>query len=516
MLRRVTGDELRLAEPLAALSITTDLAMGQEPEKAVRTCVVAVHLARELDLPEATVRDVYYASLLQHLGCTAPNHEETYLSGDDLESRPQAERTDAGSPGEMLGLVAAVGRGTGARRVWYLARTLSAGKDGSRRIYRAICEVAAHMAERLRLGEEVRTALFHNIERWDGKGEPQGVSGEDVAVPARITAVATQAVIFDRLGGPDAAVEIVRRRSGGWFDPEVAEAFEQVGPSVLRHLDGADVWAEVLAVEPEPVRRIPDRDLTDVARAFGDLVDLKTPFTLGHSSGVADLAEGAAGALGLPEPAATGRAALLHDLGRVVVSNRVWEKPSTLTATEWEQVRLHPYHTQRILSRSTALEPLARPAGMHHERQDGSGYHHGAAGPEVPTVARVIAAADVFQAMTQDRPHRAALAQEAAAEAVMTEATDGGLDVECARAVLDAAGHRTRRPPGTWPAGLSDREVEVLRLVARGLSNKEVARQLSISARTAEHHIQHVYTKVGVSTRAAVALFAMEHDLMRR
>jgi HD-GYP domain-containing protein (c-di-GMP phosphodiesterase class II) len=509
-------DELRLAEPLAALSITTDLAMGQEPEKAVRTCVVAVHLARGLNLPGPTVRDVYYASLLQHLGCTAPNHEETYLSGDDLEGRPQAERTDAGSPSEMLGLVAAVGRGTGARRVRYLARTLAAGKEGSRRIYRAICEVGAHMAERLRLGEEVRTALFHIIERWDGKGEPGGVSEEDIALPARITAVATQAVIFDRLGGPDAAVEIVRRRSGGWFDPEVAEAFEQVGPSVLRYLDDADVWAEVLAVEPEPVRRIPDRELTDVARAFGDLVDLKTPFTLGHSSGVAGLAEGAAGALGLPEPVATGRAALLHDLGRVVVSNRVWEKPSTLTATEWEQVRLHPYQTERILSRSTALEPLARLAGMHHERQDGSGYHHGAAGPEVPTAARVIAAADVFQAMTQDRPHRAALAEEAAAEAVMTEAANGQLDVECARAVLDAAGHRARRPPAAWPAGLSDREVEVLRLVARGLSNKEVARKLSISPRTAEHHIQHVYTKVGVSTRAAVALFAMEHDLLRR
>jgi HD-GYP domain-containing protein (c-di-GMP phosphodiesterase class II)/DNA-binding CsgD family transcriptional regulator len=514
----MAGDDLRLAEPLAALSLTTDLAMGQEIEKALRTCLMATRLARAMDLPEAEVRDIYYTALLQHLGCTATNHEETYLFGDELSGRAQAERTDIGNTRETLALMATVGRGTGLGRVRHLARTVSAGREANRTIFRAICEVGARMAERLHLGEAVRTGLFHSIERWDGKGEPQGLSGEDISLLARVTQVATQAVIFDRLGGPEAAVEMVRRRSEGWFDPKVVEVCERIGSQVLGRLAEADVWSDVLEAEPEPVRQIPEAELDDVARAFADMVDLKTPFTLGHSSGVAELAEQAAGKLRLSvgDITAIRRAALFHDLGRVAVSNITWEKAGTLTATQWEQVRIHPYHTERILARSAALRPLARPAGMHHDRQDGSGYHHGASGGEIPIHSRLIAAADAFQAMTQDRPHRAPLPVESAAEAVMTDATDGRLDLECVRAVLEAAGHHTREVRTTWPGGLSDREVQVVRLVARGLSNKEIAARLFISPRTAEHHVQHVYAKIGVSTRAAAALYAMEHDLLGR
>jgi HD-GYP domain-containing protein (c-di-GMP phosphodiesterase class II) len=193
----------------------------------------------------------------------------------------------------------------------------------------------------------------------------------------------------------------------------------------------------------------------------------------------------------------------------------VWERPGALSSAETEQVRLHPYWTERVLARSAALAPLARMAGMHHERQDGSGYHHGAAAQQVPAGARVLAAADVYQAMTQDRPHRAALDPAEAAGQVEAAARSGRLDPECAAAVIEAAGQRRVRARGTWPAGLSDREVEVLRLVARGLSNRQVADALVISTRTAEHHVQHIYTKIGGSTRAAAALFAMEHGLLR-
>jgi HD-GYP domain-containing protein (c-di-GMP phosphodiesterase class II) len=231
---------------------------------------------------------------------------------------------------------------------------------------------------------------------------------------------------------------------------------------------------------------------------------------------VAELAEGAARALGLPaaEAAAVRRAGLLHDLGRVGVSNRVWEKPGALTEGDWEQVRLHPYHSERILARAPALAPLARLAGMHHERQDGSGYHRQAAGPAVPLVARLLAAADAYQAMTQERPYRPALAPAAAAEQLSAEAGRGRLDGEAVRAVLEVAGHRPIRARSVWPAGLSDREVEVLRLIARGASYREVARDLAISPKTAEHHIEHIYNKLGVSTRAAATMFAMEHDLV--
>jgi HD-GYP domain-containing protein (c-di-GMP phosphodiesterase class II) len=300
-------------------------------------------------------------------------------------------------------------------------------------------------------------------------------------------------------------------------DPDLAAVFERVGTDTLHRLAEADVWTEVLEAEPRPARRIPRTQLDEVAHAFADMVDLIAPFTLGHSAGVARLIEDAAGLLGIPAGDADQlrRAALLHDLGRVAISINVWERPRPLTSTQWEQVRLHPYHSERILARSAVLEPLARLAGMHHERQDGSGYHHGASGAEVPPQARLLAVADTYQAMTQDRPYRAALAPPAAAQELEAATRAGRFDPECARAVIQAAGQRPSRARSPWPQALSDREVEVLRLVARGLSNRQIAATLVISPRTAEHHVQHVYAKIGVSTRAAAAMFAMEHGLLR-
>jgi DNA-binding NarL/FixJ family response regulator len=205
----------------------------------------------------------------------------------------------------------------------------------------------------------------------------------------------------------------------------------------------------------------------------------------------------------------------LHDLGRIGVPNGIWDKPGPLTTAEWEQVRLHSYHSERILSRSSALAPLASLAGMHHERQDGSGYYRQATAATIPNGARVLAAADAYQAMTQERPYRPALTRSAAAEQLRSEAARGRLDPDAVRAILEAAGHAfTRRTRPAWPAGLSDREVQVLRLVARGYSNREMARLLYISPKTVGHHIQHIYAKIGVSTRAAAAMFAMEHRLV--
>ena len=511
----MSGTELRLADLLAALSLTTDLAMGQPPEKAIRASVVATEVARHMGLPEPEVADVYYTTLLKHLGCTASSHEEIHVFGpDDLGMRRVAERTDVGSARELFELMRMTGRGAGAARVQYLARAVTGGKQANDSIMRSVCEVAARMAERLGLGDAVGRALYESLERWDGKGAPRNLRGDDIALPARIAEPATQAVIFHRLGGTEAALAMVERRAGGWFDPAVAEAFRMVGPA-LERLEATDPWAAVLAAEPEPVRRIPAARLDAVVEAFADMVDLKTPFTLGHSSGVAELASAAAERLRMPEPEQVRRAALLHDLGRTAVGAGIWEKPGRLSTTEWESVRLHPYHTERILARSAVLEPLARVAGMHHERQDGSGYHHGASAAEVPAEARLLAVADVYQAMTEDRPHRAARTAEEASEVVTSEARAGRLDLECARAVLEAAGQTSPRLRSAWPAGLSDREVEVLRLVARGLSNRAIAATLVISPRTAEHHVQHIYAKIGASTRAAVALFSMEHGLLR-
>lgn len=510
-------EDLRLADLLAALSVATDLGMGQEPEKAIRSCLLATELARAADLPESQVRDVYYTALLVHLGCTAPAHEVTHVFGDDVGVFATAERTDDSGVRGTLAVLALVGRGTGVHRPQHVGRLLAAGKDGSTSVLRSVCEVGSRMAERLHLGEQVRIAIGDATETWDGRGGAYGRSEEEIALPARFAVLATQAVLFERLGGTAAAVEVVRERTGRWFDPDIAATFHRVGPDLLEHMADADVWEEVLAAEPRPAKLLPPSQVDEVARVFADMVDLKSPFTAGHSTGVAELAANAATALGFSDDRVTvaRRAALLHDLGRVAISGAVWEKPRALTAADWEQVRLHPYHTQRILERSSALAPLAPIAGMHHERLDGSGYHHGAAGATIPVEARLLATADAFQAMTQDRPHRSALPPARAAEQLEAETAGGGLDPECVRAVIEAAGQRSSRRGGTWPAGLSDREVDVLRLLASGSTNREIASQLTISRRTAEHHVQNIYGKIGGSTRATATLFAMEHGLLR-
>ena len=278
-----------------------------------------------------------------------------------------------------------------------------------------------------------------------------------------------------------------------------------------------DLWQAVLEAEPLPAETVAEQAVDNIASAFGDLVDLKTPYMPGHASGVADLAEGAARQLKLGEQAvvALRRAGLLHDVGRAGVPNSAWERSGALTHADWEQVRLHAYHTERILSRSPVLAPLAKLAGMHHERQDGSGYHRQVRSNGIPMPARVLAAADVYQALTQQRPHRSAHSADAAADHLAEEGKAGRLDPEAVDAVLAAAGHAARALRRAWPGGLSEREVDVLRLVARGQSTREIARELVISPKTADHHVQHIYTKIGVSTRASATLFALEHDLLR-
>ncbi len=503
-------------ELLAALSVATDVGMGQPPETALRSCLLATGLARAMGLPEAEVRDTCLGALLRHVGCTATASVEARIyGGNELVSRRAAQPTDFGSPREMLILTLSTGRGAGVQRPRLIARAMLGDLRHGPEILMSVCEAASLLAGRLRLGRPVQDCVAQQFERWDGKG-PYGMAKDVLTLPARISEVATQAALFLAADGQGSALAMVDRRAGGWFDPEVANAFRQAGPGLMSDLDAADPWKALIEAEPAPVTYIGEPDLDGVARCFADMVDLKSSFTFGHSTQAADLAEGAARTLGVAEHevVALRRAALLHDLGRVSVSSGVWEKTGRLTRSEWEQVRMHPYHTERILAYSSVLAPLGRIAGLHHERLDGSGYHHGLSAPAIPVSARVLAAADTFQTATQDRPHRLARTAEQAADHLTAEATAGRLDADCVAAVLEAAGQR--RPPihRDWPAGLSDREVEVLRLMGRGLANDQIAKRLVISRRTAEHHVQHIYAKIGHSTRTAAALFAMEHDLL--
>jgi HD-GYP domain-containing protein (c-di-GMP phosphodiesterase class II)/DNA-binding CsgD family transcriptional regulator len=510
---------LRLSDLLAALSLATDLAMGKAPEEAIRACLVATGLARRAGLRDEQVADVYWTALLTHVGCTAIAHDQAALfGGDEITVNAIGASTDFEDPRQALAFMLELGRSRSrVRRALIVLAGLTRGRSFGRDAATATCEVAAGLAPRLGLSAGVARALNESFERWDGRGAPRGLGGEEIALPARVAHVAMDARAFHQLGGSESALEICRQRAGRALDPAIVDVFCGCAAELLAEVDGCDAWQAVAEAEPMPHRLISELGVDEVARAFADAIDLKSPWLVGHSRGVARLAEEAGRELGLDaaQLMALRRAALFHDLGRLAVPNAVWEKPGPLSVGEWEQVRLHAYHTERVLARSPLLVDIATLAGMHHERLDGSGYHRGAATGAIPLPARVLAAADAYQAMTEARPHRAALLPAAAADRLHDEARAGRLDARAVEAVLAAAGQdRGAVPRQGWPAGLTDREVDVLRLLARGLRNRGIASTLHISASTVGTHIEHIYQKLGVSSRAAATMFAAANDLL--
>ena len=285
--------------------------------------------------------------------------------------------------------------------------------------------------------------------------------------------------------------------------------------TLFADLDHAATWSAIIDDEPtlEPPLG-PDR-LDAALAAIGDFIDVKSPYTLGHTRAVTELTVGAAAELAWPADEVTHvrRAALLHDLGRLGVSNAVWDKSGALTAAEAERVRLHPYLTDRMLAGSPALAALGATAAQHHERLDGSGYPRGLRGDAITPAGRLLAAADAYVTKTEPRPHRPALSPAEAASHLRDEVRAGRQDAHSVDALLTAAGHRVGRRR-EWPAGLTTREVEVLRLLARGLSNRQIAGRLVISHKTVDNHVEHIYTKIGVSNRARASLFAVRQGLV--
>ena len=502
-----TRPQSGLAELLAALSGISDLARGHPTDEAQRACLVAVGLARASGVEGPMLQDVYYTGLVWSVGCTATSHEfAAAFGGDDVELRRRGDAIDTADPRQTLAMLYRMG---GAGLVLRAApKAPKVALEGAR----ADCEVGAGMARRLGLPASVANAVSQRFERWDGRGSPQGMAGEAISLPARLTAVAETAVMFDQLGGPRTAVEMARRWAGRALDPALAEAFADAAWELLAAAAVDDPWAATCRAEPGPPRSLPAGGLDAVAAAYGEAVDLKTPYLHGHSGGVAELAGRAAAAAGLDADAQADvrRAGHLHDIGRAGVPTGVWERPGPLSRADWELVRLHPYHAERILARAPALAPLAPIAGMHHERMDGSGYHRGASGASIDMPARLLAAADAFHALTELRPYRPARTPAEAARVL----AGMSLDRDAVAAVLEAAG-QPRPAAREWPAGLTEREVQVLRLLALGRTKRQIAVELVISQSTVHTHSVHIYEKCGVSTRAALAMFAMQHDLVR-
>jgi HD-GYP domain-containing protein (c-di-GMP phosphodiesterase class II) len=501
--------KLPVTELLGSLSLATDLGTGQPLGHGLSTSLLAVEVARELGCDDAQIRHVQQVSLIRFLGCTSDSNDTARMTGgDDLSFMKRFAPAHMGTKGEATrAMIRSVGSGQSAPRRGRLigaALTHPASDAGG---LAAHCEVGAMLARRLGLEAEVIVALEHAYERWDGNGDPAGLEGDEIPLETRIAVVARDADLFARRG--DDVAEVLRERRGKAYDPRIVDIVTKPATSG-RETD----WDEVLASEPEPRAMVQDTDQS--LSVVADYVDLKSPWTRGHSHTVVDLAQRAGELLGLTDDQVRDlrRGALVHDLGRVGVENGIWDKPGPLATAEWEKVRLHPYLTERVLSRCPALAELGEIASSHHERSDGSGYHRRLTAEQLSKAGKVLAAADVMAALTADRPHRARFDTSAAAHLLEAEAAAGRLDREAVAAVVSAAEGRSRLASAINPGGLTDREVEVLRLIARGHTNRVIGEELYISPKTVGRHVENIYVKIGVSTRAGAALYAMEQRVL--
>lgn len=509
------SEGVRIAEILATLAVATDAGMGQPDDRALRTALAAVALAEVMGLGGDELREVFDVALLRFIGCTTERHEASAVMGDEIAIRGSMYGDDLGDPRTFLRALLRVTAGEPLhRRVVSLARRMAA-LPGLMETARAHCEVAASLARRLSMPENVVRALQDVFERWDGKGVPARLRGEAIARSARIVHVAEDLEAFHRLGGGAAAREGLEKRAGRGLDPAIVRAYLGHAAQVDAALDHADPFAGIVAAEPLPHRLLDEAGTDRCLHTLADFVDLTSPWTAGHSTAVARLAEGAAKVLGLPaeQQVLARRAGWIHDIGRVAVSVSIWNKPGPLTATERERMRAHAYIGERILSRPPCLSGVLDVAAAAHERLDASGYHRRQAAPAIGRLARIVAAADTYDALAHDRPHRAAFPPERAAAVLREDAESSRLCAEAVSAVLEAAGHAKSAGPRRV-AGLTPREIEVLRLVARGLTNKEIATALDLSVRTVSRHLENIYPNIGVTTRAAATLYAMQHDLL--
>jgi HD-GYP domain-containing protein (c-di-GMP phosphodiesterase class II) len=513
---RVSEPRVRLAELVAALSLGVDLGFGQPMEHVLRQCLIALRLAGYAELDEPDRATVYYTALLVNIGCHSDAHEQAKWFGDDIALKSGKYAHEFGSVRGMLATLRLIGAGNPPLHRFRVG--LEFAMTGHRELDGMISQharLAQTLAEQLGLPGQVPAAVGAAYEQWDGRGWPGRLRAGAVPVAARIAQLAEFTEVACRVGGIDGATTLARRRAGRQFDPALAALLCEHATGIFGGLEVLPAWPAVIAAEPELAVCLSAAELDRALTAIANFVDLKSPFLLGHSIGVADLAADAARRLGLPpaEVALVRRAGLVHGFGRLGVSNSIWDRPGRLSTGEWERVRMYPYLTERMLHQSAALAPLGEIAVQHRERLDGSGYPRGLSGAAISRPARVLGAAEAYQSMREPRPYRPALAADEAAAELRAGVRAGRLDGPATDAVLEAAGHRLPRRRDSL-RGLTAREVEVLILLARGMSNKQIAQRLVITPKTAGNHVEHIYTKIGAANRAAAALFAVQHGLL--
>ena len=515
-------ESLRLGEFVATLALAQDNAFGQPLESQMRSCLLASWLSEAAGFDQSVRDTVYWVALLRYLGCTGHAHEVATVFGDEIAIRAQTLVHDAANPAEVMHDVVAfatAGRSQ-QERDQIVEMIQKTAHEWAVHNFKSGCEVADMLVQRLDIGAPVREALRFTFERWNGNGFPTHARGEDIPLPMRVVHLSHDMEALARLFSPARALEAARDRRDRTYDPALADLFVAHGADWLRQLDTIEPWDAVLNLEPEPRRKLQGEALDNALTLAADFIDLKSPYMAGHSRRCAELSSEAAHVLALSGEAVTTlrRAALVHDFGTTAVPNSIWDKPGPLTRAEFDRVELHPMLTEQMLRRSPALAALNPIACAHHEKCDGSGYHKRLRADAANAAACILAATEIYVGMTTERADRAMFSPAAAAAELRRLASQGAIDPRAAEAVLQAAGHSdpkgSIKGPGN-PGGLSTREVEVLRLAARGLSTQQIADRLFISPKTADHHIQHIYDKICVSTRAAAALWAMQNRVVQ-
>jgi HD-GYP domain-containing protein (c-di-GMP phosphodiesterase class II) len=514
---------LRLSELVATLALAQDNAFGQPLESQLRSCLLARSICEAAEFDEELRATAYWVALLRYVGCTGHAHEVATVFGDEIAIRAQTLVHDAANPTEVMRDVmafATAGRSPEERDA-IVKMIQETAREWAVYNFSSGCEVADMLVQRLDFGPDVREALRFTFERWNGNGYPAHAKGEEIPLAMRVVHLSHDMEAIGRLFSPEHAVEAARDRRDRTYDPALADLFVEHGRGWLEQLGEREPWDAVLALEPEPHRMLSGEDLDDALTVAADFIDLKSPYMGGHSRRCARLATDAAHVLGLADEVTDKLrgAALVHDFGTTAVSNSILDKPGPLTRTEFDRVELHPMLTEQMLRRAPALAALNPVASAHHERCDGSGYHKRVRADTSDPAACVLAATEVYVGLTTERADRPPFADADAAVELRRLEAEGLLEPRATRAVLVAAGHgepvarRRKRPEN--PGGLSRREVDVLQLAARGLTTRQIAERLVISPKTADHHIQHIYNKTGVSTRAAAALWAMQHEIVQ-
>jgi HD-GYP domain-containing protein (c-di-GMP phosphodiesterase class II) len=432
--------ELRLSEVLSALSHALDITEGQPRGHAERTCLIGMRLGGQIGLDERELSSLFYALLLKDAGCSSNSAKVASLYGNsDAAVKRDRKVTDHHKPGQSLRhLLRNTAPGASPLAKARHIRALAAhGSEGARELTALRCERGADVARKVGMDEATAAAIAALDEHWDGRGYPAGAAGEQIPLLGRILSIAQTAEVFWQLGGAPAVCEVARARRGSWFDPALADAlcaFER----------DDDFWSSleqprVAAVEPpDRVETVDQERLDRVAEAFATVVDAKSPYTGRHSEGVASIAVGLAYLLGLDDRTRRDlyRAGLLHDIGKLGVSNRILDKRGGLDAEEWREVRRHPLTSLQILRRVGSLRNVARLSGLHHERLDGSGYYLGFDGTQLDLPARVLAVADVAEALSAHRPYRDALGPDEVLE-IMAREAGTTLDGEAFEALVE-------------------------------------------------------------------------------